>query len=181
MASCSRHPVSHWFRHRRFRPQRYFLGTSAASWYSLRSLCIGPRVTNILGTDQVGKISFTLLKRGADRHYYWGLYNPTTLPFALFFGLTAGYFRGKIDDAVQYVYTTLSSIPSVLLIIAAVLSFQTFLSQHSELFFDRRTRRSAIVNVMRDFRDHSWTTLCRLVRAEAIKLSAMDYVKPLLF
>jgi peptide/nickel transport system permease protein len=32
------------------------------------------------------------------------------LPFALIFGIMAGYLRGWVDDVVQYVYTTLSSI-----------------------------------------------------------------------
>ena len=36
----------------------------------------------------------------------------------------AGYFRGWVDDVIQYVYTTLNSIPGVLLIAAAVLMMQ---------------------------------------------------------
>ena len=35
--------------------------------------------------------------------------------------MMAGYFRGWIDDLIQYLYTTLNSIPWVLLIAAAVL------------------------------------------------------------
>ncbi len=40
------------------------------------------------------------------------------LPFALLLGIMAGYFRGWVDDVIQYVYTTLNSIPGVLLIAA---------------------------------------------------------------
>jgi len=46
-----------------------------------------------------------------------------TLPFALTLGIAAGYFRGWVDDVIQYVYTTISSIPSVLLIAASVEHF----------------------------------------------------------
>ena len=34
------------------------------------------------------------------------------LPFALLLGIMAGYFRGWVDDVIQYVYTTLNSIPA---------------------------------------------------------------------
>ena len=40
------------------------------------------------------------------------------LPAAIVLGIMAGYFRGWIDDAIQYLYTTLNSIPGVLLIAA---------------------------------------------------------------
>ena len=33
------------------------------------------------------------------------------LPIAILLGIMAGYFRGWIDDIIQYVYTTLNSIP----------------------------------------------------------------------
>ncbi len=45
------------------------------------------------------------------------------VPFAILFGITAGYFGGRIDDVVQYIYTTLASIPSILLIVAFMLLF----------------------------------------------------------
>ena len=43
------------------------------------------------------------------------------LPLSILLGILAGYFRGWVDDGIQYLYTTLSSIPGVLLIAAAVL------------------------------------------------------------
>ena len=42
-----------------------------------------------------------------------GLTSLLATPIALFFGLLAGYFGKRVDDAVQYVYTTLDSIPCV--------------------------------------------------------------------
>ena len=56
------------------------------------------------------------------------------LPFALLLGIMAGYFRGWVDDVIQYIYTTLSSIPSVLLIAAAVLMMQVYMEIHPEFF-----------------------------------------------
>ena len=46
----------------------------------------------------------------------------------------AGYFSGWVDDVIQYVYTTLNSIPGVLLIAAAVLMMQVYIDTHPDLF-----------------------------------------------
>jgi len=56
------------------------------------------------------------------------------LPFAVLLGIMAGYFKGWVDDVIQYVYTTLSSIPAVLLIAAAILTLQAYMAVHPERF-----------------------------------------------
>ena len=101
----------------------------------------------------------------------------TMLPFAVFFGIAAGFFRGWVDDVVQYLYTTISSIPSVLLIAATALMIQVFIDQHplllptslergdAKLFFI-----AAIIGVT------GWASLARLLRAETMKLSGLDFI-----
>jgi peptide/nickel transport system permease protein len=49
-------------------------------------------------------------------------------------GIAAGYFRGWIDEVIQYVYTLLASIPDVLLIAAAVLLLQVKIDTNPDLF-----------------------------------------------
>jgi peptide/nickel transport system permease protein len=90
----------------------------------------------------------------------------------------AGYFRGIVDDVIQYIYTTLSSIPDVLLIAAAVLSLHVYMATHPEIFDSITARADArllflcvILGVT------SWTGLCRLLRGEALKLREVDYVQ----
>lgn len=56
-----------------------------------------------------------------------------TLPLGIALGLSAGYFRGKVDDVIQYLYTTVSAIPGVLLIMASVLSIQVMIDNHQVL------------------------------------------------
>ena len=56
------------------------------------------------------------------------------LPFAIVLGVAAGYFRGWVDDAIQYLYTTLSSIPGVLLIAAAALMLEVFMTNNASDF-----------------------------------------------
>ncbi|TAL60677.1 MAG: ABC transporter permease, partial [Legionella sp.] len=99
------------------------------------------------------------------------------LPLALFLGIVAGYFGGVVDDAIQYIYTTLSSIPGVLLITASVLSLQTYITNHPEQFptlaqsADARLFALCLILGVT-----SWTSLCRLLRAETLKLREVDFV-----
>lgn len=99
------------------------------------------------------------------------------LPLALLFGIAAGYFGGLIDDIIQYVYITLSSIPGVLLITASVLSMQTYIANHPEQFATLgRTADARLLALCLILGVTSWTSLCRLLRAEALKLREVDYV-----
>ena len=100
------------------------------------------------------------------------------LPFALLLGIAAGYFLGWADDVIQYIYMTLNSIPSVLLIAAAVLMLHLYMNQNQEAFDNLAVRADmrllflcAILGIT------SWTGLCRLLRAETLKLKNMDYIQ----
>jgi peptide/nickel transport system permease protein len=100
------------------------------------------------------------------------------LPFAMLFGSIAGYFGGWRDDLIQYIYTTLSSIPGVLLISAAVLSLQIYIANHPDFFPTLENRSDArLLALCIILGITSWTSLCRLLRAETLKLREMDYVK----
>ena len=99
------------------------------------------------------------------------------LPFALFFGMLAGYLGGWVDDIIQYVYTTLSSIPGVLLIVAGVMSLQIFIANHLSWFPTVAQRADArLLALCLILGITSWTGLCRLLRAETLKLREIDFV-----
>jgi peptide/nickel transport system permease protein len=99
------------------------------------------------------------------------------LPFALVLGTMAGYFGGFIDDVIQYIYTTLSSIPGVLLIAASVLALQVFIINHPDLFNTIASRADArLLALCFILGITSWTSLCRLLRGESLKLRELDYV-----
>ena len=90
----------------------------------------------------------------------------------------AGYFRGWVDDVIQYLYTTLSSIPGVLLIAAAVLSLQIYMDRHAEWFQTAVQRADArLFALCAILGVASWAGLCRLLRGETLKISQMDYVQ----
>lgn len=124
---------------------------------------------HILGTDKVGRDVFYIAVKSIRTGLVIGTVTLlVTVPLALIFGMWAGYFGGWIDDIIQYTYTTLSSIPGVLLIAAAMLSFQTVVESDPDL---RLVILCIILGVT------SWTTLCRLLRGETLKLRGSDFVQ----
>jgi peptide/nickel transport system permease protein len=134
---------------------------------------------HVLGTDKVGQdVLYQTLKSIRTGLVIGTLTTLVMLPFALLFGLMAGYFRGWIDDVIQYVYTTLSSIPGVLLIAAAVLASQVEMDRHAD-FFETVTERADVrlLSLCLILGITSWTALCRLLRGEALKLRELDYVQ----
>jgi peptide/nickel transport system permease protein len=100
------------------------------------------------------------------------------LPMAIIFGILAGFFRGWVDDVIQYIYTTLNSIPSVLLIAASILMVQVYMANHEADFTSVVVRSDTrLLFLCLILGVTSWTGLCRLLRAETLKLREMEYVQ----
>ena len=100
------------------------------------------------------------------------------LPLSVGLGILSGFFRGWLDDAIQFLYTTINSIPSVLLIGASVLMVQVYMANHESEFTSLTVRadmRLLFLCIILGMT--SWTGLCRLLRAETLKLREMEYVQ----
>lgn len=134
---------------------------------------------HVLGTDKVGAdVLYLSLKSIRTGLIIGTVTTLVTLPLALFLGVAAGYFRGWVDDVIQYVYTVLSSIPSVLLIAAAVLMMQVTIDTHPDWFDTAASRADLrLVFLCLIMGMTSWTGLCRLLRGETLKLREMEYIQ----
>jgi len=134
---------------------------------------------HVFGTDKVGQdVLYQSLKSIRTGLVIGTLTTLVMLPFAVLLGIMAGYFRGWVDDTIQYVYTTRNSIPGVLLIAAAILSLQVFIQTHPEQFDTiayRADMRLLFLCIILGIT--SWTGLCRLLRGETMKLSEIDYIQ----
>ena len=134
---------------------------------------------HVLGTDKVGQdVLYLALKSIRTGLVIGTLTTLVMLPFAMLLGIMAGYFRGWIDDVIQYVYTTINSIPGVLLIAAAVLIMQVYIDTHPELFptaAQRADLRLLLLCVILGLT--TWTGLARLLRGEALKLRELEYIQ----
>jgi peptide/nickel transport system permease protein len=134
---------------------------------------------HILGTGKIGQDIFYYSIKSIRTGLIIGtLTTLFMLPFALLLGIVAGYFGGLADDVIQYIYTTLSSIPGVLLIAASVLSMQIFIANHPEYFTTLTQRADArLLALCIILGITSWTSLCRLLRAESLKIREIDYIQ----
>ncbi|MEO6421343.1 MAG: ABC transporter permease [Candidatus Nitrotoga sp.] len=134
---------------------------------------------HVLGTDKVGQdVLYLSLKSIRTGLVIGTVTTLVMLPFALMLGIAAGYMRGWVDDVIQYLYTVLSSIPSVLLIAAAVLMMQVYIEMHPEWFETSAARADLrLLFLCLILGVTSWTGLCRLLRGETLKLREMEYIQ----
>jgi peptide/nickel transport system permease protein len=167
---------------RRWRPE---VPWSAGGWTLIGILAVLLPVLflsggyHVLGTDKVGQDVLYLSFKSVRISLIIGtLTTLVLLPLGIALGIMAGYFKGWVDDVIQYLYTTLNSIPGVLLIAAAVLMMQVFIDRHADWFPTAAQRADfrllllcAILGLT------SWTGLARLLRGEALKLSQLEYIQ----
>lgn len=132
-----------------------------------------------MGTDSTGNdVLVQTIKSFRTALIIGSLTTLATLPLALSLGVMAGYFKGWVDDLIQYVYTTLTSIPGILLIAACVLMVQVFIDTNPDMFAtgaERADLRLFLLCIILGVT--GWAGLCRLLRAETLKLRELDYVQ----
>ncbi len=134
---------------------------------------------HVFGTDRTGNDVLVQTLKSIRTAFVIGMLSTlATLPIAVVLGILAGWYRGWVDEVVQYLYTTLTSVPNVLLIAACVLMVQVALDKHPE-WFETGAERSDIKVFLLCFilGVTGWSTLCRLVRAETLKLRELEFVQ----
>jgi peptide/nickel transport system permease protein len=134
---------------------------------------------HVFGTDKVGQdVLYLSLKSIRTGLLIGTLTTLVMLPLAVLLGILAGYVGGWVDDLIQYLYTTLSSIPGVLLIAAAVLMMQVIIDTHPEWFATSAERADArLLALCLILGMTSWTGVARLLRAETLKLRELEFVQ----
>ncbi len=135
-----------------------------------------PSAGNILGTDFLGQSGLRKTLYGAKVSLtvaFWA--SVISLGIGVPLGAIAGYFRGVVDEIVVWIYTTLSSIPYILLILAfaLVLKGKTIDLGWAGLGI---VELSGITTVYLAIGLTSWVGICRLIRAEVMKHKNQQYV-----
>ena len=148
------------------------------------ALAAGPVVAlmghyHVFGTDRTGNDVLVQAVKSVRTAFVIGtLSTLATVPLALGLGVLAGYFKGWVDEAVQYLYTVLTSVPNVLLIAACVLMVQVYIDTHADAFdtgLERADVKMFLLCVILGLT--GWATLCRLVRAETLKLRDLEFMQ----
>ena len=134
---------------------------------------------HVFGTDKVGQdVLYLSLKSIRTGLLIGTLTTLVMLPVAVLLGILAGYVGGWVDDLIQYLYTTLSSIPGVLLIAAAVLMMQVVIDNHPDWFTTSAERADArLLALCLILAMTSWTGVARLLRGETLKLRELEFVQ----
>lgn len=173
-----RRGLSWWWRESEFPWRAFWLTTSGLFVLGGVTLSLAADY-HVLGTDRTGNDVLWMSIKSVRTALVIGLLTVfAMLPPAIIFGITAGYFKGKVDDIVQYVYTTLTSIPGVLLVAACVLMMQVYIDNNPELFdtvASRADLRLFLLCLILGLT--GWAGLCRLLRAETLKLRELEYVQ----
>lgn len=131
--------------------------------------------------EQSGWVGFgtDFLGRSTLRKTFYGTKSSITVAVCASFislligvplGAIAGYFRGWVDDLIVWFYTTLSTIPYILLIMA----FALVLKDKTIPFLDIPMKGATSVYMAMGLT--SWTGICRLIRGEIIKRKESEYV-----
>lgn len=113
-----------------------------------------------MGTDFLCRDVFKRVLHGTRIAMSVGLVSCIiAIPIGAFFGALAGFYGGLVDEMIVLVYSTVASIPGLLLLLAFVMVVG-----------------KGIIGVYIALGMTSWVSLCRLVRGEFIKHKEREYV-----
>ena len=120
-----------------------------------------PSADYFLGLDIFGRSVWAKTLKGTEVAMSVGLVaGLMAMVIGVTLGAVSGYFGGKIDEGIVWFYTTFSSIPYIMLLIAiAFILGKGLLSLYLALGLT------------------SWVELCRLVRGEVLRHKDREYVQ----
>ena len=122
------------------------------------------------GTDWAGKSVLYKTLLGVKVSLTVGfMANIIAIPFGMLLGALAGFYGKWIDALVVWLFSTLASIPGIILLIAMRYAFQ---NAPPVLGIDLGGIHGLYVTLG----VISWIGTCRLVRAEVMKIRELDYV-----
>jgi peptide/nickel transport system permease protein len=120
-----------------------------------------PSWANPFGTDIFGRSVLAKTLKGTSVAMSVGFCAAllsTIIGVAL--GATAGYFGGLVDEIIVWFYTTISSIPYIMLLVAITFIFE-----------------KGLMAVYLALGLTGWVSLCRLIRGEVIRHKEREYVQ----
>ena len=116
---------------------------------------------HILGTDNLGRDVFRRLVQGTRIAYHVGVMTSLiALPLGVLLGCLGGYFGRKTDAVVVWLCATVSSVPSLLLILAVAMVVG-----------------KGLAGLYWGIGLTTWVGVCRNIRAEVIKHRDRPYVQ----
>jgi peptide/nickel transport system permease protein len=138
-----------------------------------------PGAGTLLGTDYQGRSVLLRALAGTVPAFKVGcVAGVISVLIGTFLGVCAGFFRGKIDDLTVWLYSTFASMPTLLFILSFALlaaSSPQLRSGLEKAGFLLRISPGALA-VYLAIGITGWVGLCRVIRAETLKLRSAAYV-----
>ena len=120
-----------------------------------------PSLSHWMGTDALGRDVMHRLIQGTRIAYKVGIVTALiAIPIGVFFGCLAGYFGGRVDSFVVWLYSTVASMPGLLFILAIAMVVG-----------------KGLTGIYLGIGLTTWVGLCRLIRGEVIKHKEQAYVQ----
>ncbi len=120
-----------------------------------------PNASHWMGTDGLGRDVMARLVQGVSIAYKVGIITSLiAIPIGVFFGCIAGFFGGKVDDFVVWLYSTFASMPGLLFILAIAMVVG-----------------KGLLGIYLGIGLTTWVGICRLMRGEVIKHKEQTYVQ----
>lgn len=92
-----------------------------------------------------------------------------------FLGAAAGFFGGWVDHAIVWLYSTLSSVPYIVLLTVVAFVFSSM--EVTVPFTDGVQVHQTLIPMYVAFGVTFWIAPCRQIRGEALKIRSLDYVQ----
>jgi len=122
-----------------------------------------PSWVHPFGLDVLGRSIWDRVVQGARVALIVGFVSTfIAIPLGTMLGLVSGYFRGVVDAFVVWLYSTLDSVPTILLLLSLALVLPT---------------GKGLATVCIALGITSWVSACRVVRGEVIRQKEFDYVR----
>lgn len=138
-------------------------------------LPIGPNRDFWFGADTAGRDLFVRVLYGARTSLYVALLaTAISLVFGVVAGLTAGYYRGKVDTVVSRIIDTVLAMPVLLLALGLVASCGTAQGCLGGLGGFLRPGERMVALVIGLF---SWPYIARIVRGQVLSLREKEFVE----
>ena len=113
-----------------------------------------------MGTDNLGRDVMQRVIQGARIAFLVGIVTSLiAIPLGFILGAIGGYFGGRVDDAVVWLYSTFASMPGLLFILAVSM-----------------ITGKGLLGIYLGIGLTTWVGLCRLIRGEVMKHKERTYV-----
>jgi peptide/nickel transport system permease protein len=114
----------------------------------------------ILGTDIFGRSILYKILAGTQTAMTIGfIVTGISLPIGVLLGALAGYYGGRVDAFIVWIYSVVSSVPSILLLVGISYVLE-----------------KGLLAICIALGSVSWVGLCRLIRGEVLKHREREYV-----